>query len=236
LIYHGDCLDVLKTIESASVDMVLADLPYGTTACKWDSVIPFEPLWTELHRVCRPNAAMCMFGSEPFSSALRSSNIKNYRYDWIWEKSNATGFLDARRKPLKAHEIVSVFSIKRSQYFPQKTEGKPYTAKMGTRGESTTADKKIQSGGHITVSDGKRFPRSVIKFSNAEKGLHPTQKPVALLEYLIKTYTSEADTVLDPTMGSGSTGVACANVARRFIGIERDADYFAIAEKRIAEA
>ncbi len=230
---QGDCLEAMRNIPDGSVDMVLADLPYGISACKWDNVIPFEPLWAELHRVCKPSAAMCMFGSEPFSSKIRMSNLKRFKYDWVWEKTNATGFLDARRKPLKAHEHVSVFANQRTLYLPQKMDGNPYTARSGGCGESVTADKKVQAGGHVTISGGKRFPRSVIKFSNSEKGLHPTQKPVPLLEYLIKTYTNEGDTVLDPTMGSGSTGVACVNLGRKFIGIEKEQKYFEIARKRI---
>jgi len=230
---HGDCLELMKTIPDESIDLVLTDPPYGTTACKWDTVIPFEPMWAELKRIRKDNAAVVLFGSEPFSSHLRMSNIKEFKYDWIWEKTNSTGFLNARIMPLKNYENIIVFSFKKTKYNPQYTEGKPYTQKMGRCGDSSTADKKIQQGGHTTISDGKRFPKQVIKFSNGEKGLHPTQKPVALLEYLIKTYTLEGETVIDFTMGSGSTGVACVNLNRNFIGIEKDEKYFEIAKKRI---
>lgn len=230
---HGDCLEIMATIPDGSIDMVLTDPPYGTTACKWDSVIPFAPLWDGLHRICKANAAIAVFGSEPFSSNLRMSNIKKYRYDWVWEKTNATGFLDANRKPLRAHEIISVFSKMRTRYFPQKTVGKPYVLKSGKTGLSTTADKNILAGGYITINNGLRFPRSVIKFANAEKGLHPTQKPVALCEYLISTYSEKGETVLDICMGSGTTGIAAVNLSRSFIGIEKEKEYFKTAMLRL---
>ena len=231
ILLHGDCLELMAKIESSSVDMVLADLPYGTTACKWDSVIPFEPLWAELNRVTRPNAAMCMFGSEPFSTEMRHSNLSRFKYDWVWKKSNGGGFLNANRQPLKRHELVSVFSHGQATYNPQKTPGKPYTCRSSAAGE-TTQDQTV--AGWVTKSDGARYPISVLDFKN-ETGDHPTQKPVALLEYLIKTYTNEGDTVLDPTMGSGSTGVACKNLNRKFIGIEKDGKYFQIAQRRMGE-
>jgi site-specific DNA-methyltransferase (adenine-specific) len=222
----------MKKLESKSIDLVLTDPPYGTTACKWDTRIPFEPLWAELHRVCKPNAAMCMFGSEPFSSAMRMSNLKCFKYDWIWEKSNGGGFLNANRQPLKRHEQISVFYQKQAFYLPQKRKGKPYSCRRSAAGE-TTQDQTV--AGWVTVNSGDRYPTSVLKIPN-ETGFHPTQKPVALLEYLIKTYTNEGDTVLDPTMGSGSTGVACVNTNRKFIGIEREPDYFNIAKRRIIDA
>jgi site-specific DNA-methyltransferase (adenine-specific) len=232
----GDCLELLKTIPDGSIDMVLTDPPYGTTACKWDNLIDFAAMWVQVRRVIKENGAILLFGAEPFSSRLRLSLIKEFKYDWIFEKTNSTGFLNARRMPLKNYEIISVFSKRQTPYFPQFTEGKPYTAKMGRRGASTTADKKIQAGGHVTKSDGRRFPKQIIKFKNSEKGLHPTQKPVPLLEYLIKTYTLDGETVLDFTMGSGSTGVACKNTGRDFIGIELDEKYFEIAKQRIADS
>lgn len=219
----------MKTIPDKSVDMVLTDPPYGTTACKWDTIIPFAPMWLELKRIVKINGAICLFGSEPFSSALRMSNIKMFKYDWIWLKSNGGGFLNANRQPLKRHEIISIFSQKGTAYFPQKTKGKKYTCTRASAGE-TTQDQSV--AGWVTKNDGSRFPLSYQKFSS-ETGLHPTQKPVALLEYLIKTYTIEGETVLDFTMGSGSTGVACKNLNRNFIGIEKDEKYFKIARQRI---
>jgi site-specific DNA-methyltransferase (adenine-specific) len=225
----GDCLELMKTIPDNSIDFVLTDPPYGTTACKWDSVISFEPMWKELKRIRKEKCAIVLFGSEPFSSHLRMSNIKEFKYDWIWLKSNGGGFLNANRQPLKRHEQISVFSKKQSSYYPQKTKGKPYRCTSASAGE-TTQDQSV--AGWVTENNGDRFPISNVPFKS-ETGLHPTQKPVALLEYLIKTYTLENETVLDFTMGSGSTGVACKNTNRNFIGIERDESYFSSAKKRI---
>ena len=234
---HGDCLEKLKEIADGSVDMVLADLPYGTTACKWDTRIPFEPLWEQLHRVCKPNAAMAMFGSEPFSSLMRMSNLKRFKYDWVWEKEKGTMPMQAPFRPIGVHEIVSVFSVAAStfsrsgsmKYYPIKISGKPYKKSPRKPGHMSFHS---DPGPHCRENLGDRFPRTVLRFKT-ERGLHPTQKPVALLEYLIKTYTNEGDTVLDPTMGSGSTGVACCNLKRHFIGIEKELNYFEIAQKRI---
>ena len=250
-LWQGDCLELMKDIPDGSVDLVLTDPPYGTTACKWDSVISFEPMWEQLNRIIKPNGAICLFGSEPFSSALRMSNIKHFKYDWIWEKGRASGFLHAKNKPLKAHENITVFSLgttvhsnqseKRMNYFPQMSNGKPYKKnqrKINT-GELNHNPSKSEIGyvGTTSESKGARYPRSVIKFSMHNVGnFHPTQKPVALLEYLIRTYTNDGETVLDFTMGSGSTGVACVNTNRHFIGIELDDGYFEIAKKRIEEA
>lgn len=231
MIIQGNCLDILKTIPDGSVDMVLTDPPYGTTACKWDSVIPFEPMWKELKRVTKGNGAIVLFGVEPFSSLLRMSNLKNYRYDWIWEKDQAGSFLNANRQPLKKHELISVFSRRQSIYYPQKTPGKPYVCRSGPKTSDTIHDKTI-SGFETKNISGDRFPVSIQKFQK-DRGYHPTQKPVALLEYLIKTYTLEGETVLDFTMGSGSTGVAAKNTNREFIGIELDEKYFEIAKQRI---
>ena len=231
-LWHGDCLELMKNIPDGSVDLVLTDPPYGTTACKWDSVIPFEPMWEELNRIIKPNGAICLFGSEPFSSALRMSNIKYFKYDWIWEKEQGANFMLCKYQPYKVHEIVSVFSKSTHNYFPQMTDGKPYISRIGTSGDITGNIKKIQ-----TKNDGKRYPRSIQKFcTDKNKSKHPTQKPVALLEYLIRTYTNEGETVLDFTMGSGSTGVACVNTNRHFIGIELDEGYFNIAKERIEKA
>ena len=230
---NGDCLDLMKTIPDGSVDMILTDPPYGTTACKWDTVIPFEPMWAELKRIIKPNGAIVLFGSEPFSSLLRCSNLKMFKYDWIWEKSKATGFLNSKKQPLRAHEIISVFYSKPPTYTPQMTEGVAYN--KGVRKEQTQNDVYGSFDQVEVKSNGLRFPRSVQHFKKAasEGGFHKTQKPVALLEYLIKTYTQECETVLDFTMGSGSTGVAALNTNRKFIGIELDETYFSIAQERI---
>lgn len=233
---HGDCLELMKDIPDNSIDMVLTDPPYGTTACKWDTVIDFELMWKELKRITKDNGAICLFGSEPFSSFLRVSNIKNYKYDWVYTKSQAQNFLNAKKQPLRNNENISVFYKRQCTYQPQMTEGKPYTVKQGKSSLSVSADKNVTSGGYVTKSSGKRYPLSIIEKINQETGLHPTQKPVALLEYLVKTYTKENETVLDFTMGSGSTGVACKNLNRSFIGIEQDDKYFEIAEKRIEQA
>lgn len=229
----GDCLERMKEIPDGSVDLILTDPPYGTTACKWDSVIPFEAMWAELKRIIKPNGAIVLFGAEPFSSLLRCSNIKDFKYDWIWEKSKATGFLNSKKQPLRAHEIISVFYSKPPTYNPQMVEGVAYN--KGVRKEQTDNDVYGSFEQVEVKSDGFRFPRSVQYFKTAESegGFHKTQKPVALLEYLIKTYTNEKETVLDFTIGSGSTGVACLNTNRKFIGIEMDECYFNIAVERI---
>jgi DNA modification methylase len=225
-------------IPDGAVDMVLCDLPYGTTACKWDSVIPFEPLWAHYRRVTKPNAAIVLTASQPFTTALIASNMGDFRYCWVWEKTRASNPYLASRQPLRSHEDICVFSLSGSpRYAPQKAAGSAYTISSKAGGRVASDVKSNSKSFAGKVADG-RFPRSVIQFSNssAEAGYHPTQKPVALMEYLIRTYTNEGDTVLDNTMGSGTTGVACANTGRKFIGIERDPQYFAIAERRIAEA
>lgn len=237
-LFNGDCLEVMKQIHDKSIDMVLCDLPYGTTACKWDVVIPFEPLWEQYMRIIKTSGAIVLFGSEPFSSALRMSNIKSFKYDWIWEKTKASGFLNASHAPLRAHELISVFAKGKTTYNPQFIMGgKPYK-KINVTDGGTSVYGKIDKTGIVKESkDGRRYPRSVIRFSNGNyKSPHPTQKPVALLEYLINTYTNEGETVLDNTMGSGSTGVACVNTNRNFIGIELRKDFFDIAKKRIEDA
>lgn len=225
-LFHGDCLEVMKQIPDASIDLVLTDPPYGTTACKWDSVIPFEPMWVELKRIRKESCGVVLFGSEPFSTALRNSNIGNFKYDWIWQKEQATDFQLANIRPLKNYEVISVFE--KHSYFPQglirvDKEKSAKTDNLGHLAESS----KI---GHTQVYSN--YPNQIVKFNN-ERGFHPTQKPVDLLEYLIKTYTQEGDTVLDFTMGSGSTGVAAKKLKRNFIGIEKDETYFNIAKKRI---
>lgn len=314
---HGDCLDLMKQIPDGSVDMVLTDPPYGTTACKWDSVIPLDPMWAELKRIIKPNGVIAMTSSQPFTTELIHSNMKMFRYSWVWEKEQGVNFLSAKKQPMKVHEDIVIFyadlgeqrgaaseynpirdylknerklagltakkaknilgntmgghyftngvqfcipteenykklqstgffslsyselkrwcdelelNIKTPTYNPQMTIGVPYVSGGGNSGEVTSGVQKIQ-----TKNTGTRYPRSIQKFKR-ETGLHPTQKPVALLEYLIKTYTQESETVLDFTMGSGSTGVACVNTGRKFIGIEMDDNYFNIAKKRIQES
>ena len=240
---NDDCLQALPKIPDKSIDLILTDPPYGTTACKWDSIIPFEPMWKELKRIIRDNGCIALFGSEPFSSSLRMSNIKQFKYDWIWQKDNSTGFANAKKQPLRKYENISIFYKKQPTYNPQMTKGKPYKTKNGIRKNSTKtlSGDKIQGKNKANIVSyfrvknnnlGTRYPVNIINYKR-ERGLHPTQKPIALLEYLIKTYTNENDTVLDFTMGSGSTGVACKNLNRNFIGIELDKTYFNIAKERI---
>lgn len=228
-VIHGDCLEVLKTIPDNYFDLILCDLPYGTTACKWDVIIPFEPLWDQYKRITKSNAAIVLMGSQPFTSKLVMSNIKQFRSEWIWEKSNGGGFLNANRQQLKRHENIVVFSKKQAVYNPQKTKGKPYTCRRGSAGE-TTQDQSV--AGYLTVNDGSRFPVSLLKFPN-ETGLHPTQKPVSLFEYLIKTYTNEGDLVLDNCAGSGTTAIAALNTNRNYVCIEKEEKYFEIMKNRI---
>jgi DNA modification methylase len=227
---QGDCLERMKEIESGSVDMILTDPPYGTTACKWDSIIPLEPMWEQLKRIIKPNGGIVLFGAEPFSSSLRISNIKQYKYDWVWVKDSGTGFLNSKKQPLRNNEQIAVFYKKQPTYVPQMRMGfKPYVRKQG----KTKTDNYDSQTGAITVSDGSRYPLNTLEFKRDKNKLHPTQKPVALMEYLIKTYTNEGETVLDFTMGSGTTGVAAKNLNRNFIGIELDQGYFEIAKERI---
>ena len=230
----GDCLEKMKDIPDGSVDMILCDLPYGTTACKWDSVIPFEPLWEQYRRIAKPNAAIVLTASQPFTSALVCSNFDAFKYSWVWDKAATTGFLNAKRRPLARHEDVLVFSFGSSRYLPQMRTGKA-RYKGGRRDKDDQAYGKC--AGPAVFSD-QYYPTSVIEISNASRSsrVHPTQKPVALMEYLIRTYTNEGETVLDNCMGSGTTGVACINTNRNFIGIELDQGYFDIACKRIEEA
>ena len=227
-IINDDCLKVLPTLESNSVDLILTDPPYGTTRNKWDSVIPLDKMWTELKRISKDNTASVIFSQNPFTSVLVSSNLNMFKYNWIWMKPQGTGHLNAKKYPLKNHEDICVFSLKPHKYNPQMTKGKPYKIKSG-RPSSNYGDQVSV----VTENDGFRYPKTVIEFASDKNKLHPTQKPVALLEYLIKTYTNENDTVLDFTMGSGSTGVAGNSTNRNFIGIESNKDYFDIADKRI---
>jgi site-specific DNA-methyltransferase (adenine-specific) len=240
-LHHGDCLDVLPTLAAGSIDAIICDPPYGTTACKWDSVIPFEPMWREIKRVLKPRGACVLFGSQPFTSALVMSNPKWFRYEWVWDKSVCTGAYNARNEPMKQHESVLVFGLS-VRYFPQKEQIQPSDLRYRKNGrypKPTEGSVYGKTTATWHAESGERYPKTIIRFSNSNavgKGLHPTQKPLALLEYLVRTYTNEGDTVLDFTMGSGTTGHAAANTGRSFIGIERDATYFAIAQERIAAA
>ena len=227
----GDCLERMKEIPSGSVDMVLTDPPYGTTACKWDSIIPLEPMWEQLKRIIKPNGAIVMTASQPFTTTLISSNMGMFKYCWVWEKQQPTGFLNARRFPLRAHEDIVVFCNGTHTYNPQGL--KSVTVKNSRKNKSGNGCYGSVDAKDYTQKEGN-FPRSVIKVSRVtHKQVHPTQKPVALMEYLIKTYTNEGETVLDFTMGSGSTGVACVNTGRKFIGIELDPTYYGIACERV---
>ena len=239
----GNCLEVMKGIPDGSIDAIITDPPYGTTACKWDSVIDFDLMWEQLNRIIKPNGAIVLFGSEPFSSALRMSNIKNYKYDWVWEKNIASNFMGTKYQPLKYYENISVFN--KHNFYPIKEAKISKSSLERYKYKLKGSDKKKDVLGGF-VDDGKarvfdskmNFPNSIrkIKVVPRHKGtLHPTQKPVELMEYLIKTYTNENETVLDFTMGSGSTGVACVNTNRNFIGIEMDNNYFEIAKKRIED-
>lgn len=238
-IYNGDCLKVMDKLikEGIKVDCVIADPPYGTTACKWDTVIPFDDMWERLNKLIKPNGAIVLFGSEPFSSALRMSNIKNYKYDWIWEKEQGINQLNAKKMPLRNSENISVFYKKQCAYNPQFKKGTPYKKDRCPYSKDIESLYGKQVNKVVTVNEGYRYPLTIIKFNRELKNrYHPTQKPAALLEYLIKTYTNENELVLDFTMGSGSTGVACINTNRKFIGIELDNNYFNIAKQRIEEA
>ena len=236
-LYNGDCLVEMDKIADKSVDMILTDLPYGTTACKWDEVIPFDKLWGQYNRVIKENGAIVLFGSQPFTSALIMSNPNLFRYEIIWQKERPTNFMQGKKQIMKYHENINVFYKTQPVYNPQlekKLEkNKRNNAPRGFSNQIYNIDSDLYS--ERTVIGGKKdwiYPKSIQKFS-MERGLHPTQKPVELCEYLIKTYTNKNETVLDSTMGSGSTGVACINTSRRFIGIELDENYFNIAKERI---
>ena len=230
----GDCLERMKEIPDGSIDMVMTDPPYGTTACKWDSVIPLEPMWEQLKRIIKPNGAIVLTGAEPFSSALRMSNIQGYRYDWIWDKRYPTNYPQAKRQPMRRHENVMVFGVKSPVYYPQMIErDKPI--KKGKNGGAEVFNKGLEREDYEGKVYTHQYPTAIQLFPTRKDGkkIHPTQKPVALMEYMIKTYTNEGETVLDFTMGSGTTGVACVNLGRSFIGIEMDENYFNIASNRI---
>lgn len=236
--YHGECIEIMKKLESKTVDLILCDLPYGTTDCKWDNVIPFDELWNEYERVIKINGAIVLFSAQPFTTKLINSNFKLYRYTWYWIKNNTTGFVFAKYQPMRKVEEINVFYKKMPTYNPQglivlekpiKRKGK----KTPRHGDS------IYEFGTLTKSSEtiyKNYPNNVLNFKKETNSLHPTQKPVSILEYLIKTYTNEGEIVLDNCMGSGSTGVACANTNRKFIGIEKEEKYFEIATERVKKA
>ena len=234
-LYNDDMFNILSKIEPQSIDLLLTDFPYGTLnkRNKWDVIIDYEKFWEYVDIICKPNAAIISTAQQPFTSKLISTNYSMFRYCLVWEKSKATGYLNSKKMPLKAHEDIVVFYKKICTYNPQMTKGTPYDKGIAVR--DTEAYGKQTTAVHVKNEDGKRFPRSVIYFKTAEgEGkLHPTQKPVVLMEYLVKTYSNEGDTVFDPCMGSGTTGVACINTDRKFIGVEREKEYFEIAEQRI---
>ena len=239
-LYKGDCLEVMDKLidDGVKVDAIITDPPYGTTACKWDSIIPLEPMWEQLKRIIKPNGAIVMTASQPFTTRLIASNYKMFKYCWVYRKSKATNFLNAKKNPLKYHEDVVVFAQKgQHKYNPQMVAGEPYKkVHRSDNKDDCTYGKSTRKNGDTFINEGVRYPSSVIPTISNPSGrgqLHPTQKPVALYEYLIKTYTNEGETVLDFTMGSGTTGVACKNTNRNFIGIELDDKYFEIAKERI---
>ena len=244
----GDCLEIMKDIPANSIDCIICDLPYGTTAHSWDAVIPFDKLWEQYHRLLKSDGIVALFGTEPFSSMLRTSNLSEYRYDWIWKKNSPNGFLNCNYAPLKITETISIFSsctigsLSKNpiRYFPVGTEdvniekrNNPNSKYRRTNGYSSMNN--VLNSDKLYVQKKKGYPTNILEFERDREHLHPTQKPVALLEYLVKTYTNEGDTVLDNCMGSGTTGVACKNLGRNFIGIEKEQKYFEIAQKRIFE-
>lgn len=242
---HGDCLELMATIPDGSVDMVLCDLPYGTTACKWDSVIPFEPLWEQYRRLIKPRGAIVLTAAQPFTSALVMSNPTWFRYSWVWVKNAPGGFAQAKNKPMPKHEDVLVFSSGKTGHANQCTNRMLYNPQglkpfgrvvKNSAGHRATAFEKRKNARQSYVQEFTGYPDSVLNFDCQRDGHHPTQKPVALMEYLIRTYTNEGETILDNCMGSGTTGVACVNTGRNFIGVERDENYFNIASNRIKEA
>lgn len=244
-LHHGDCLEILKQIPDDSVDLVLTDPPYAVLQLKWDKLIDSEKLWQELNRITKEDGVVALFGIEPFATQMRHSNFKNYKYDWYWQKNNVAGFVNAKKRPLKIIENIMIFSKKPPRYNPQGLIR--LDKKIQTKGDAKLKNKRGGDGALYScgekaneyVQEFTNYPKHLLQFGNLQekdRGLHPTQKPVALLEYLIKTYTQDGETVLDFTMGSGSTGVACVNTGRKFIGIELDDHYYQVAKNRIAEA
>ncbi len=235
-VFNGDCLEIMKSIPDGSVDMILCDLPYGTTACKWDSVIPFDLLWKEYERIITDNGAIVLTASQPFTSSLVMSNPKLFKYEWIWEKSKASNFIQVKYQPLKNFESVLVFCKNKTTYNPQMVDGESYKPRAGKK--KTEVYNEIPNHTFRNGSDGKRYPKAIQYFKTSEsegKVQHPTQKPVALFEYLIKTYTNEGETVLDNCAGSGTTGIACINTNRNCILIEKEEKYFDVINERIAK-
>ena len=244
-LYNGDCLKEMDRIADNSIDCIICDLPYGTSACSWDTIIPFDKLWKQYERIIKDNGAIVLFGQEPFSSLLRASNLKLYKYDWVWEKPSGANFLNLKYQPSKIHENIMIFGKGATSYSkninmnynPQMEEGEPYKCTSGKqKNDYNNSSVRSPIKQTTTENNGTRYPKSILKFNRDKDKLHPTQKPVALLEYLIKTYSNENDTILDNTMGSGSTGVACINTNRNFIGVEMNEEYFNIASNRINEA
>lgn len=233
-LYLGDCLDVLPTLDA--VDAVIADLPYGTTRCAWDVTIPFDAMWQALEPVAGRGCPIVLFGTEPFSSALRLSRLRHFKYDWVWNKIKGTGFLNAKRQPLRKHELISVFCDGSTPYHPQKTTG--HERKTTYRGAHLQTDVYGHMAQNYHYDSTERYPGSILTFSTdtQNSSFHPTQKPLELLRYLVATYVAPGKCVLDFTMGSGTTGVACATMGRPFIGIEKDKRYFDVACERISKA
>lgn len=234
-IYLGDCLEIMKDIDNKSIDFICCDLPYGSTQCKWDVIIPFDKLWEQYNRIIKDNGCIALFGSEPFSSYLRLSNIKMFKYDWVWDKIKGTGFLNAKKQPMRNHEIISIFYKGQCLYNPQKTFG--HNKKISFRSKYHQTEVYGYVKNDYTYSSTERFPRSIQIFSTdtQNSSIHPTQKPIKLCEYLIKTYTNENMLVLDNCIGSGTTAIACINTKRNFIGIEKEQKYFDLTNKRIEE-
>ena len=237
---NGDCIQLMSSIPDNSIDMVLADLPYGTTACKWDSIIPFDIMWEHFSRIAKTNAAIVLTASQPFTSALVMSQADAFKYQWVWEKSKASNFLLAKKQPLKAHEDVLVFSFGTPAYYPQMLSGKPFKGEgRSKKGSNWDGVNTVPNSTFRRDNTGTRYPRSVQYFATAESekigALHPTQKPVALMDFLIRSHSQRGDTIFDPTMGSGTTGVAALQAERKFIGFERDNGYFQVAQSRIAK-
>jgi site-specific DNA-methyltransferase (adenine-specific) len=231
-IYQGDCLEVMKDIPDKSIDMILCDLPYGTTACKWDTIIPFEPLWEQYKRIIKDNGAIVLTASQPFTSALVMSNIKMFKYEWVWDKKKGGNIMNLKSQPYKVHENILVFSKDKHNYYPIMTSQKERTGKTYSKGEANG----IKNYGDLRTYN-KKYPKSILEESNANQKnrTHPTQKPVALFEYLIKTYTNEGDLVLDNCAGSGTTGVACQNLNRNYILIEKEPKYVEIIKERLSQ-
>lgn len=232
-IYNEDCLKGMKRISDKSIDMILCDLPYGTTRNKWDSIIPLDELWRQYERVIKDKGAIVLTAQTPFDKVLGSSNLKLLKYEWIWEKNRGTGHLNAKKMPMKSHENILVFYKKLPTYNPIMREGDPYIRKDCSKAILNKGNYGKTNESHTTINNGGRYPLSVLKFNSVERTIHPTQKPVELFEYLIKTYTNKGDTILDNCMGSGTTAEACIKTQRNFIGFELDKDYHRLAEERI---